>query len=221
MFKEILKVWKEQAFSSRIVDDFVFMLNSSEEMLSYAFKTLTKKGKAKEIEKNIYLKDQSINIKERDIRKQVLVHLAANPGCNLPACLALISISKDAERLGDYIKNIIELKELLKDTKSDRRLFELLFNENGEKLLHLLATVREAFRKSDKELATQAVRSGFEISRRCEEIIDEVLDSEDYSNRQAVVLALGARYMKRIALHLANIATSVTNPLPDVDYRTT
>jgi len=221
MFKEILKVWKEQAFSSRIVDEFIFMLDSSEEMLSYAFKTLTKKGKAKEIEKNIYLKDQSINIKERDIRKQVLVHLAANPGSNLPACLALISISKDAERLGDYIKNIIELKELLHDTKGDRRLFEKLFEEYGDDLLKLVAMVKEAFRKSDKELATQAVRSGFEISRRCEAIIEEIVESDEYSNRQAVVVALGARYIKRIALHLANIATSVTNPLPDVDYRTT
>lgn len=217
MFRELMKIWSEQAFSSRIVNEFLFMLDSSEEMLSYTFRTLTKKGKAKGVKKNIYKKDQSINLKERDIRKQILVHLATNPRCNVPACLALMSISKDAERLGDYIKNFIELDNLLKDSKSDRELFKKLFDENGEELLLLFKKCSEAFKNSDKELATVVIKSGHEISKRCEEIIEEVVDS-DYSNRQAVVLALGARYMKRIALHLSNIASSVINPLPELDY---
>ena len=121
MFRQLMKIWSEQAFSSRIVEEFLFMLDSSEEMLSYAFKTLTKKGEAKGFQKKIYKKDQSINLKEQDIRKQVLVHLSTNPGCNLSACLALISITKDAERLGDYIKNLFELDKLLKDSKKSER----------------------------------------------------------------------------------------------------
>lgn len=214
-----MKIWKEQAFSSRVVEEFLFMLKSSEEMLSYTLATMTKKGNAADIQEKIYNRDQSINLKERDIRKQVLVHLATNPGCNLTACLALISISKDAERLGDYIKNFIELKNLIKGSKNDRHLFKKLFEDTGEELLELFKLVEVAFEKSDRELANRAVRDGREISKHCEEIIDEVIET-DYTNRQAVVIALGARYMKRIALHLANIASSIVNPLPDVDYRT-
>jgi phosphate uptake regulator len=195
------------------------MLKSSEEMLSYTLSTMTKKGNTADIQENIYNRDQSINLKERDIRKQVLVRLATNPGCNLTACLALISISKDAERLGDYIKNFIELKALFKDSKSDRHLFRKLFEDTGKELLELFKLVEIAFEKSDRELANRAIRQGRELSKRCEEIIDEVIET-DYTNRQAVVIALGARYMKRIALHLANIASSIVNPLPDVDYRT-
>ncbi len=213
-----MKIWKEQAFSSRIVEEFLFMLKSSEEMLSYTLATMTKKGNAADIQEKIYNRDQSINLKERDIRKQVLVHLATNPGCNLTACLALISISKDAERLGDYIKNFIELKTLIKGSKNDRHLFKRLLEDTGEELLELFKLVEVAFEKSDRELANRAVREGHEISKHCEEIIDEVIET-DYTNRQAVVIALGARYMKRIALHLANIASSIVNPLPDVDYR--
>lgn len=218
MFRKLMKIWSGQAFSSRIVEEFLFMLDSSEEMLSYAFKTLTKKGEAKEIQKNIYKKDQSINLKERDIRKQVLIHLSTNPGCNLSACLALISISKDAERLGDYIKNLVELDKLLKDSNiSDRKLFKKLFQENGIELLALFKKVSFAFKNSDKDLARKAVNTGRNISKRCEEIIEEVVES-DYTNREAVVLCLGARYMKRIALHLSNIASSVINPLSELDY---
>jgi len=217
MFRELMKIWSEQAFSSRIVKDFLFMLDSSEEMLSFAFKSLIKKGDAKEYQRNIYIKDQSINIKERDIRKQILIHLSTNPNCNLSACLALISISKDAERLGDYVKNLFELQSLLKDSKSNRKLFKKLFDENGKDLLELFEKVTISFKSSDRELASAAITEGREISKRCEEIIEEVIVS-DYSNRQAVVLALGARYMKRIALHLSNIASSVVNPLTDLDY---
>ena len=219
MFTELMKIWSEQAFSSRIVADFIYMLDSSEEMLSFAFKTLTEKGKAKGAKKNIYYKDQSINLKEQEIRKQVLIHLSANPSTNLTACLVLISVTKDAERIGDYIKNLFELKKLLKDLKSDRVLFKKLFDENGQNLLKLFKTVSTAFKNSDKERALIAVKEGHDISRKCEEIIEEVVDS-DYTNRQAVVLSLGSRYMKRIALHLSNIATSVINPLPEMDYFT-
>lgn len=217
MFRKLMKIWSEQAFSSRIVADFLFMLDSSEEMLSYAFNTLTQKSEAKESQKYIYEKDQSINLKERDIRKQILVHLSTNPVCNLSAGLVLISIVKDAERLGDYIKNFFELDNLLKDSKSDHKLFKRLFDENGKDLLTLFKKVSTAFKNSDRKLASEAVMEGREISKRCEEFIEEVITS-DYTTRQAVVIALGERYLKRIALHLSNIASSIINPLPELDY---
>ena len=52
---------------------------------------------------------------------------------------------------------------------------------------------------------------------RCEEIINEIIES-DYTTKQAVALAFAARFIKRIALHLSNIASSVVNPLPEMDF---
>ena len=218
MFRQLIAIWKEQAFSHRVVDEFLSMLDDSENMLAYAFKVLTVEGKGKKSNKKIYKKDQRINLTEREIRKQVLIHLTANPGCNLPACLTLISVVKDAERLGDYVKNLFELKALVKDSKKDTELFKKLFDENGTKLMELFQDVATAFKNSDKELAHAAVISGHVISRHCEDIITEVVKS-DYDAKQAVVIALGSRYIKRIALHLTNIVSSVTNPLPELDYK--
>ena len=217
MFKQLIKIWKEQAFSHRVVDEFLSMLEDSENMLAYTFKVLTEVGKGKKSDKKIYKTDQRINLTEREIRKQVLIHLSANPVCNLPACLTLISVVKDAERLGDYIKNLFELKALVKDSKKDADLFKKLFEENGTELMELFKIVAAAFKNSDKELAHVAVVSGHRISKRCEDIIMEVVKS-DYNAKQAVVIALGTRYIKRIALHLTNIVSSVTNPLPELDY---
>ena len=40
-------------------------------------------------------------------------HLSINPGRDVPGCLALMSLVKDAERMGDYAKNIFGLAEEL------------------------------------------------------------------------------------------------------------
>jgi phosphate uptake regulator len=218
VFKEMMRAWSEHSFSSKIIKDFIYMLDSSEEMLDSAFKTLTDPSVTIDIENNIYRKDQSINFKERDIRKQILVHLSTNPSSNISAYLALISISKDAERLGDYIKNLFELKGYLSDTSDyNSQIFVKLFEEDGMRLKGLFKKVSVAFRNSDRVLAMEAVRVGREIGKKCEATIQATLKS-DYSVREAVVLALGARYMKRIALHLANIASSIANPMADIDY---
>ena len=48
-------------------------------------------------------------------------------------------------------------------------------------------------------------------------VIDDLLTA-DVPTRDAVLMALLARYLKRLCLHLANIATSVVMPLHRLDY---
>lgn len=219
MFIDLIKIWNQQTFTAKVIDEFVSMLTSSEEMLSYTFRVLLGEITADEFAENIYQKDQSINFREQDIRKRVLVHLSTDHKSNLPASLALISVSKDAERLGDYVKNIFELQQKLNaDAARDQEMFAMLFDQTGQELLALFRETALAFKNSDADRAELVMRNGRDIGRRCEEIIAKVANS-DYTARQAVIIALGARYLKRIALHLANIASSVVNPLPEKDYR--
>lgn len=219
MFKELKRIWEEQAFTSKIVEEFSSMLDNSEAMLEYALKVLKHKEKAKNFEKKIYFRDQKINIAEKDIRKRILIRLSTSQKGNLPACLALISIAKDAERLGDYVKNIFELSTMakVKSSKNGKKLFKRLFEDIGNEVLKLLITVNDAFKESDTKAALKAVTKARAISKQCENIIAELLES-NYSASQAVVLTLGARYLKRIALHLSNIASSIYLPLPEMDY---
>lgn len=219
MFKTILKAHEEHTFSLAIIEEFLTMVEKSEEMLEYTFKILVKGGKGNRAEENIYLKDQAINFTERSIRKRILVHLSVNPNANLPEYLALVSIAKDAERLGDYVKNMYELKQLLDKSNSDSPLFEKLFVEIGDQLLVHFKAVSAAFRSSDRDAALLAINRGNEIARTCEQFIVTVIETENNVSR-AVLLALGARYMKRIARHLGNIASSVVNPMPDLDFAT-
>jgi len=217
MIAQLKKIWQEQAFTNQIVEDYTSMLDYSGEMLKYAQKVIVNIGKGKKSEKKIYTKDQKINFTEQDIRKRILVHLSANPGANLPACLALIKISKDAERLGDYIKNTFELHDLISEKDMQDPLYEELFVEIGNEVRTLMDMVNKAFNDSDVDIARASSAKGRELSRRCEEVIQKLLGT-DYPTRKAVTVTLGSRYFKRIALHLANIATSIYMPLPEMDY---
>ncbi len=217
MFREIMKIWRERSFLTKVVDEFLFMLSRSEEMFKYALKSFSTPMANADVQENIYFKDQSINETEKDIRKQILLHLSTNTNGDISACLALFSVIKDAERLGDYVKNLFELKNLLGDSPVDCDQFKQLFTEIGGELIRLFKTVSSAFQDSDQELAEKAVASGRKISESCENLIAESIEASS-SYREAVVVSLGARYMKRIALHLVNIASSVVNPLTDLDF---
>ncbi|MFC1650843.1 phosphate uptake regulator PhoU [Candidatus Latescibacterota bacterium] len=212
------RIWAEQSFTRRIVEEFSSMLESSEEMISYALKVLTHKGKAKNVQENIYIKDQKINITEQEIRKRILIRLSTSPGGNIPACLVLISIAKDAERLGDYVKNIFELSNMVfRDFGDDDLLFQQLFETIGQDVKDLFNSVNTAFKNSDTELALEVSAQSRSISKKCEDVINQVVKS-DFTADQAVVLTLGARYLKRIALHLSNISSSIFLPMPEMDY---
>jgi len=220
MFTTIKKAWEEQAFSSSIIKEFLSMLDSSEEMLVYALKTLVKRGKGSKKQEEIYAKDKGINLTEQDIRRKIMAHLKTHPEGNLPSCLMLISISKDAERIGDHCKNLIELRDIPDVTSEDNTLFVKLFDTTGAQLIELIHEVKRSFKKGDRKRAQAAMEMAHTISDDCESIISETAESS-YCADHAVVLTLGSRYMKRIACHLSNIVSSVYNPLTSIDFHNT
>ena len=89
MFEILKKIFMNKTFSTEIMNNFVTMISQSEEMLKYAFKKLTIDGKTTKSQKKIYSKDQNINLTEREIRRRILIHLAANPDIDLPYCFKL------------------------------------------------------------------------------------------------------------------------------------
>ena len=55
--------------------------------------------------------DVKINKLQRKIRKRVMLHLSVQANSpDLPYCLVLISLIKDVERIGDYAKDLSEIR---------------------------------------------------------------------------------------------------------------
>lgn len=216
MFESLLGFWSGKDFLAQVLDDFAEMLNTAESMYADVVEHFAKPKPDGDFKQSIYERDRSINTLERKIRRRIIEHLAVRPRVSLNVCLILMSVVKDAERVGDYTKNLLDVAEVLRrpvDADAAKR-FE---TEIPHEISKSFADTAKAFIDSDETLARAVVRRQRDVAARCEKIWRDMATSELPPN-QAVCLAIAARYHKRIALHLANIATAVIMPVTDLDY---
>jgi len=216
MFKNLMRFWKGSDFVSQVLGDFKTMLDDTEEMFVIVCDKLIHnkgEGNLKEI---IYAIDLRVNNKEKEIRKRIIEHLSVNPSVDLPTSLLLMSVVKDAERLGDYSKNLYEITTFT-DKPLDAQKFTDLFDHIDQKILKLFKETKTAFMESDEKKAQEAWHVEREVAEVCDDILKKLVQS-NYPSDETVSLTLTARYFKRITAHLTNIATSVAVPLTDLDY---
>ncbi len=217
MFREFIEALKRRPLLTQMFDEMEQMLDSGLEMYRMISAVLTgREALTAETHDRVYEIDKGINHLQRKIRKQLVQHLIISPGTDVPICLILMSIIKDAERVGDITKNLLEVAEAqsgaFKKGKYDLRFCELLVATES-----LFEPTVEAFRMSDKELGHDALQKGRDLARECNVLIDNLIE-EDLVCKEAVLYALTARYLKRICLHLSNISSSVVMPLHRLDY---
>ena len=216
MFKNLIQFWKGKDFLSEVLDEFKGMLEGTEEMFDSVCKKLIHAQGEEGLKERIYSIDKKVNRLERKIRKRVVEHLSLQPSVEVPVSLLLMSVVKDAERLGDYAKNLFEVNSLLQKP-IDKAKYEKLFNGIDQEILELFKKTKEAFLESNEDQAASSWAAKREIGERSEEIIKK-LSTGDLSLNEAVCFTLMARYFKRLAAHLTNIATSVILPISDLDY---
>jgi len=216
MFKNLLGFWKGKDFLSQVFGDFSEMLDDAEQMFRLVCGNLLEHVEEPDLKKKIYEIDKKVNLLQKDIRRRIMEHLSLQPTVDVPTALVLMSVVKDAERLGDYSKNLYQITELL-DKPIDRRVFVEYFGELDADIFALFEQTRQAFIEADEEKARSSWDYEKRIARLCDQVVEQAANSELPAN-QAVCLALMARYLKRIVAHLVNIATSFILPLSDLDY---
>lgn len=216
MFQNLLQFWKGKGFLKQVLDEFKSMLDDSQIMFESVCKQLIYNEAEPGLKEKVYELDGKINALQKDIRKRVVEHLSLQPSADVGTCLLLMSVVKDAERLGDYAKNLLEVSSLLAKP-IDKQRYNELFNNIESEIIELFKETKKAFMDSDEDKAARTWEYQKEIKKRCDKIIENLAKSNVSAN-EAVCLTLTARYFKRIASHLTNIATSVILPLTDLDY---
>lgn len=217
MFKEFIEALKRAPLLEQMLSEMNEMLGEAVHMFHPIAEVLAgRQTLSDETHDMVYSTDRRINHIQRKIRKQLVEHLVVATGVDVPISLVLMSVSKDAERLGDMCKNMLEIAEARGGPLPEgvyRERFDRLLTETEE----LFEPTAAAFRESDKELGEEAVEKGRALAREFDGVINDLLEDE-VPTRDAVLMALLARYMKRLCLHLSNIATSVVMPLHQLDY---
>ena len=218
MFEKILSIWRRKNPLQNMTSEFEMMLINAEWMFVAAIDVFTGKISDEDIKDDIYMRDIKINKTERLIRRQIITHLSIHPDMDVPACLVFMNVVKDAERIGDYCKNIFQVVKKVKDRKKmfKDKYFDKLISLSNEIKLNFERT-KEAFAEENEEKALKVVGKSMSIGKRCDDIIESLLLDRLDSNR-AVVYALLARHFKRIDSHLSNISTTVVAPVDRIDF---
>jgi len=216
MFKNFLSFWRGKDFLSQILNDFQKMNEDTSEMFNSVIDKLVYSKDKPGLKDEIYSIDKRVNDIEREIRKRIVEHLSIQPTVDVAACLLMMSVVKDSERIGDYCKNLYQVTELLKKPINEEA-YKKLFGELDKELKEEFIQTREAFEKSDENLARTVLEIERKIVRKCDKIVRE-LSSGNLNTNEAVCFTLMARYFKRIAAHLANIGSSVILPISDLDF---
>jgi phosphate transport system protein len=216
MLKQLIGVWKNQAFMAKVVEEFVQMLRDDEFIFSNAWKLLQGQTQLQDIEQTMHDKDKRVNKQERAIRRKLLEHLSVNPGQDVSGCLVLMSVVKDAERLGDYAKNIFDLSIVLNGHAREMKYFERLTGIQGKIQVHL-GQLAEAFGENKEELAKSILDGYAPLKEECSKVLDELINDQ-LPTQEAVATALLSRFLKRINSHTCNIASGLVYPVDQIDF---
>lgn len=219
MFRELLSLFKSDDSISRMGEGFDTMLDLVRELTLVAGTHFFESRPTADERTDLLRRDVKVNKLERKIRKQVITHLTlATGGRDAPYGLLLMSLVKDAERIGDYAKNLSEIYDEgggplpeAGDPNADelreiRRIVETILGE-----------AKAVFSASDADKAAELIRVGREVNQRADRLVTRIARGE-YSTASTVTLVLGTRYYKRISAHLMNILSGVVMPLHKLDY---
>jgi phosphate uptake regulator len=217
----IVNAWLNRHTLEGLYATFGSMLDDAQWMFGYVHEAMIGQEKSPSEREKFYRTDQSINRREQDIRGKILNHLVMNPCDAITECLTFMSVVKDAERLGDYCKNILEVVE----HPSFRKHFHGgpdpvagALKGVQTKIFTMFTKTRDVFISQDEEDARVVLSLYHEVKKDCDNLLDTILEMEDIDSRSAVFCALIARFLRRIASHLENINSSVLLPLHQLDF---
>lgn len=217
MLRELLAIFRSDEPLARMGENFAKMLKLTHQMTTKAGEVYFAESTGADEQTKIYKTDVGVNMLERTIRKQVIAHLSLQgTSASLPYCLLLMSLVKDVERIGDYAKNLSEVKEYHPDPLPDDEIVAQL-REIRAGVETSFAETAEVFATSDSERALALTLDGRDLTHRCDALVERVARS-DYTARTAVALVMGTRFYKRIAAHVLNVLSSVVMPLHKLDY---
>jgi phosphate transport system protein len=218
MLREILQALKGSDALGEMIAQIGEMLDAGEWMFEKAVDSLTRQADWAEVADDLYSRDKRVNEIEQAVREGIVTHLSLGHESDLTACLILMNVVKDAERIGDYCKNIFEIGRFYRH-EFGRPEYQRTLDDIRRSISPMFQEAKKAFLEADKKLADNILDTSSKLKGRCDVVIRQLLSVHDQiPPDEAVAYVLTARFYKRVAAHLSNIATSVVSPIPMLDY---
>lgn len=203
----------ENAGFADILRNFSSMLQDGRHIFDAATNALVGGTDPETIREDLFSTDERINQTEQRIRRQIVVHGTVHGAQTFPSLLIMMSLAKDAERIGDYCKNIFDLAVLGADLGSQEDRAALI--QRKDRVSEVLGRARDMFDAQDEDRARALLADCDEIENECDDALERALRE---GGPGAAGFALANRYLKRVASHTANVATSLVMPLDKLDF---
>ncbi len=216
-FGSFLDLFKEDNWSNDLVERIGEMLELGSTMFGYTVGVLIEGKPDTNPQEEIYSRDIRINKIERKIRRRVVSHLSVRGSrAEVPSALIFMNVVKDGERIGDYIKNLHEVVDMLPENP-DRDLYKKWLAGPAEIITGMFEDTKMAFHDSDEELAGKVIKRAKKQGREYESMIREIMTS-NIETHDAVCLVLALRFYKRVVAHMSNITSTVVMPVDMIDF---
>ena len=168
------------------------------------------------VRKDVRKTDKRVNKAERAVRRELVVHASVRgTSADIPLVMASMSVAKDAERIGDYSKDILDIACGGVDLSKANDIATLM--RYRDRISKLIGETARVFGERDTEAAHTILQTEDQLLDEYEELIETQLHA-DTPATEAVPRALLYRYYKRITAHLMNILTSLVMPIDRLDY---
>jgi phosphate transport system protein len=213
----ILDLFRRDDWSNELVESICAMMETGADMFGYAMGVIIRGEPDTNPQERIYGRDRGINERVREIRRRVVARLAIGASkADVPTALIFMNAVKDVERIGDYMKNLYEVAHLM-PPGADRAVYREHLGPRAEEIERFFARTLQAFAESDPEVARDVIERTRRFGKQAEVTITE-LTHGDLPTADTVCLVLAIRFLKRIALHMNNVATTVVVPIDNLDF---
>lgn len=215
MFRNIWDALKKNP----LIDDSYLIMDElhhqTQQMFILAMKALIdQKGDPEEVIKM----DKEVNRNVQRVRRKVFEYFSLNSVPNINGGLVLISLVIDYERIGDYAKDLANMRE-----EYD---FRDAFHPDGREELHrmkdliieMFPEAHDSFMAPDQKYPTPVTKLEIHLKEHYDNLRELTLKKNIHRD-EALVEIISARLMKRIAGHMDNIASSAARPFPKLGFK--
>ena len=212
MFKWLIGVTTDSGLKD-IDHKFAQMLEDGRHVFDAAANALLGGTDPEVIREDLFKTDARINGTEQKIRRQLVIHGTVHGASHFPELLVMMSLVKDAERIGDYAKNLFDLAAHSADLSSSPELPALVTLK--DKISKLLIRARNVYDEQNQPAAVGFLQDTDGLQDECDSAVHRLVAVSDRNMASEVLVY---RYFKRVVSHAANVVTSLVMPVDKLDY---
>ena len=216
LLRTLLRRQSNESLINEAHDHLQGMLQEAEQLLRQVHPVLMRFDALIDLQEAATAADRRSDEHDRAMRRALLGHLSLSQS-GIEQSLALFSVGSRAERLVDLVREVVEISAWVQTGLPQVYMAQL--TAAYAELLGFLVEARQCLAASDRYRTLALLDRMEEFRTRVSEVItDRLLEDQELTARQSVILYRSFHIATRLAAQLSNITAVVVLPLEHIDF---